>query len=498
MTNAKKNYPTLYQANTRVWLNSLSKKLGKKAMLDDIPDQELDHIRDMGFEWVWLLSIWQTGTKGKEISRTNPDWLEEFEKTLPDLKMGDIEGSGFAITAYEVHKDMGGNGALLRLREKMKERGLNLMLDFVPNHTAIDHEWVQKHPEFYIEGTEEELQREAHNYTPLRIKKKERAFAHGRDPFFPCWPDTLQLNYANPDLHQAMIGELEKISGLCDGVRCDMAMLVTPSVFVKTWKRESGLFWPKAIQKIKSLNPEFKFIAEVYWNMEWELQLEGFDYTYDKRLLDRLIEGKSRPVREHLKAELEYQSRTVRFLENHDESRAAATFDQKKHEAAAIITYFSPGLRFFHQGQLEGKRTHISSHLVRGPHEPVDPDLQRFYNRLLEVLKNPLFEKGRWKLLDAKATWSGNGTWESFIAFSWEGSYSKTGVVVVNYAPYSSQCFLQLPLPYLADKKWKLQNMMGEEYYERVGNSMLSEGLFLDMPAWHYHVFEFKPLKKTL
>jgi hypothetical protein len=116
---------------------------------------------------------------------------------------------------------------------------------------------------------------------------------------------------------------------------------------------------------------------------------------------------------------------------------------------------------------------------------------------LLEVLKNPLFEKGRWKLLDAKATWSGNGTWESFIAFSWEGSQNRTGIVVVNYAPYSGQCFLQLPLPYLADKKWKLQNMMGNEYYERDGNSLLSQGLFLDIPAWHYHVFEFKQMKKT-
>ncbi|MCL6258325.1 alpha-amylase family glycosyl hydrolase [Aquiflexum sp. TKW24L] len=496
MTKAKRNYPTLYQVNIRVWLNSISIKLCKRATLDDIPDHELDKIKEMGFEWVWLMGIWQTGSRGKEISRTNQDLLDEFERTLPDLKMGDIGGSGFAITSYEIHGDLGGNEALGRIKKKMKEKGLFLMLDFVPNHTAIDHQWVTTHPEFYIEGSRDDLQREPQNYISIPSKDKERIFAYGRDPFFSGWPDTLQLDYSNPELQKAMEIELGKVVKLCDGIHCDMAMLVIPSVFEKTWGKSCDSFWPKAIQKIKSKNPEFKFLAEVYWDLEWELQLQGFDYTYDKKLLDRLTEGKSQPIRDHLSAGLEYQGHTVRFLENHDEPRAASIFDQKKHEAAAIITYYSPGVRFFHQGQLEGKKTRISTHLIRGPHEPVDPVLHQFYLRLLQVLKNPLFEKGRWRLLDTKETWHGNSTWDSFVAFSWESSQNKMGVVVVNYAPYSGECFLELPLPYLTDKTWSLQNLMGDEIYVREGNSLLSEGLFLDMPAWHYHVFEFKQLKK--
>lgn len=492
----KNNFPTLYQINTRVWLNSLSNKLGKHVTLDEIPDGELEKIKELGFEWIWLMGIWQTGGKGKEVSRTNQDWLEEFEKTLPDLKMGDIEGSGFAITRYEVHKNLGGNEALVRIREKMRSKGLNLMLDFVPNHTAIDHEWVQQHPEYYIEGGPEDLHREPVNYKQVKIKNETRIFAHGRDPFFPGWTDTLQLNYSNPGLHQAMIQELEKISEHCDGVRCDMAMLITSEVFKKTWERNSKPFWPKAIQKIKSKYPSFKFMAEVYWDLEWQLQVQGFDFTYDKKLLDRLLEGRPGPIRDHLKAGLEYQSRTVRFIENHDETRAAARFEPKKHEAAAVITYFSPGMRFFHQGQLEGKKIHLSTHLVRCPHEPIEPVLQKFYGNLLEVLKNPLFEKGRWKLLEPKASWHGNGTFDSFISFSWENGQNKIGIVVVNYSPFPSQCFLQLPLPFLADKKWRLQNLMGDESYDRDGNRMVSQGLFLDMPPWHYHVFELKELKK--
>ena len=122
--------------------------------------------------------------------------------------------------------------------------------------------------------------------------------------------------------------------------------------------------------------PHFCFMAEVYWDMEWTMQQQGFDYAYDKRLYDRLREGHARPVREHFHAGLDYQNKLARFLENHDEPRAAATFAPEVHEAAAVITFLSPGLRFFHQGQFEGRKKRISPHLVRGPEEPVDQKLQ--------------------------------------------------------------------------------------------------------------------------
>ena len=124
-------------------------------------------------------------------------------------------------------------------------------------------------------------------------------------------------------------------------------------------------------------------MAEVYWDLEWTLQQQGFDYTYDKRLYDRLREGHARPVREHFHAGLDYQNKLARFLENHDEPRAAATFPPEVHEAAAVITFLSPGLRFFHQGQFEGRKKRISPHLCRGPDEPVDQQLEQFYDRLL-------------------------------------------------------------------------------------------------------------------
>jgi len=272
-------HPSLYQVNTRVWLTSLSKTLGRPATLDDIPDAALDRMAGMGFDWVWFLSVWQTGAAGRRISRENRDWQKEFRDTLPDLRDEDIGGSGFAITAYAVPADLGGDAALARLRRRLAKRGLKLMLDFVPNHMALDHPWVEDHPDYFVPGTEDALAREPQNYLRVKREKGDVILAYGRDPYFSGWPDTLQLDYSNPRLQEAMIRELEIIAGQCDGVRCDMAMLVLPEVFERTWGRKPPQFWPQAIRRVRELVPDFCFMAEVYWDMEWTMQQQGFDYT---------------------------------------------------------------------------------------------------------------------------------------------------------------------------------------------------------------------------
>ena len=145
--NANPGHPSLYQINTRVWLTGLSEFIGRPATLDDIPDAELDRLAGMGFDWVWFLSVWQTGPAAQQVSRSNAGWHKEFQETLPDLREEDIAGSGFAIQDYTIHRALGGAAALARLRERMQERRLKLMLDFVPNHMAPDHPWIDEHPE---------------------------------------------------------------------------------------------------------------------------------------------------------------------------------------------------------------------------------------------------------------------------------------------------------------------------------------------------------------
>jgi glycosidase len=417
---ANTSYPLLYQINTRVWLNELSRQLGRPATLDDIADTDLDHLAELGFDWVWLLSVWQTGEASRAVSRSRADWRREFEQTLPDLCEEDIAGSGFAITGYQVAEALGGNAALVRLRRRLKARGLQLLLDFVPNRMALDHPWVDRHPEYFVAGSESDLARDPENYCWLHPASGKKVFAHGRDPFFPGWPDTLQLNYGNPVLQVAMSEELRKVAQLCDGVRCDMAMLILPEVFERTWGIRPEPFWPRAIETVHREYPRFLLMAEVYWDLEWTLQQQGFDYTYDKRLYDRLRDGHARPVRDHLRAGMDFQNKLARFLENHDEPRAATTFPPGLHEAAAVMTYLAPGLRLFHQGQFEGRRKRISPHLGRGPDEPPDPTVQAFYDRLLAVLRRPAVRQGRWQLLECLPAWAGNWTSDGFVAYAWE------------------------------------------------------------------------------
>src|SRR5262245_7831262 len=488
------HYPLLYQINTRVWLTALSRQLGRRAILDDIPDSELDRLAELGFDWLWFLSVWQTGLAAQQVSRSNAEWRHEFQQTLPDLREEDIRGSGFAITCYTMHQELGGDDALARLRERLRKRGLRLMLDFVPNHMGLDHPWVQDHPDYFVAGTELDLARTPQNYTRVKRPRGDLLLAYGRDPYFAGWPDTLQLNYGNPATQEAMIGELLKIAGQCDGVRCDMAMLVLPEVFERTWSIPCKAFWPDATERVRKKSPNFRFMAEVYWDLEWTMLQQGFDYAYDKRLYDRLRDGHARPVREHFHAGLDYQNKLARFLENHDEPRAAATFPLEIHEAAAVLTFLSPGLRFFHQGQFEGKKKRISPHLVRGPDEPVDQKLKQFYERLLAVLRDPIVRNGNWQSLGCVSAWEGNWTQDWFIAFAWQGPNEERLLVTVNYAPNQSQCYVRLPFANLREQYWRLDDLLGDARYDRGGSELESRGLYLDVAPWGYHAFKLRKL----
>jgi len=491
-------YPSLYQINTRVYLSELAVELGRPATLDDIPDRTLEKWAETGFDLIWFLGIWQTGPAGRQVSQTNPGMLAEYQRALGDLLPSDIYGSCFAIQEYRAHYDFGGEEALLRLRNRLHEHGLRLILDFVPNHTALDHPWINEHPEYYVEGNIEKLAAEPQNYCRLKIGSEERILAHGRDPNFSGWSDTAQLNYRNPALQEAMICVLQRIADRCDGVRCDMAMLILPEVFENTWGIPVNSYWPQAISSVREKFPGFLFLAEVYWDFERHLQQNGFDYTYDKRLYDCLREGKARLVQEHLLANRNSQDKQVRFLENHDEVRAAAAFSPQIHRPAAILAFLAPGLRFFHQGQFEGRKIHIPVQLQRRPVEPADHAITEFYRELLRCLKDPVFREGDWNLLMCSPAWQGNRTSDSFVVYSWTAKSGEKRLVAVNYSDNQSQCYVAIQWTDLQGKLCQLRDRMGTAVYERNGNELAETGLYLDMPAWGYHVFEVTVLKKDI
>jgi hypothetical protein len=495
-------HPTLYQFNTRVLLGELGRSLGRPATLADFPDAFLDKIAERGFEWVWPLGVWQTGPAGREISRTRPSLRDSYAHDLPDWRDDDVVGSPFAIQAYDVNRDFGGDSALAGLRERLGKRRLKLLLDFVPNHVAPDHPWVTAHPEFFIEGTDEDVAREPQNWGRFPAGRGSRVLAFGRDPYFPGWPDAVQLNYRHAGLREAMLGELGRVSERCDGVRCDMAMLVQPQIFQRTWgdrarprdgsPPQDAPFWPDAIGRIKRRKPEFVFVAEVYWDMEWELQQAGFTYTYDKRLYDRLVSREARPVREHLMAAPDFQNHSLRFLENHDEPRAAATFQPPAmHMASAVITFFVPGLRFFYEGELEGRRARASMHLGRRVAEERDEEIAAFYERLLMVLRRPEVHEGSWRLLSPRQAWDGNPTADRFIVGLWELGEERL-LTVANFGDTQAQCYVTVDVPALAGRRAVLTDLLGDARYERDGKELSTVGMYLDLPAWGRHIFDLR------
>jgi hypothetical protein len=481
------SHSALYEINTRVLLTQLTQKLGRHATLLDIPDRYLDQLASDGFNWLWLLGLWKTGCAARRLSQSSASLQKELEHLVPGFRTKDVFGSCFSIQAYDVHPDFGGNPALERLRARIHARGMRLLLDFVPNHTAPDHEWVRMNPHFYISGTQEQLEREPHNYVQIA---PGYILAHGRGPHVAAWTDTLQLNYANPDLQYAMASELERIAGLCDGVRCEMAMLVLPDVFEKTWGHRPPPFWPDAIRRTRARKPEFLFMAEAYWGLESALQDQGFDYTWDKGLYDRLRQGKPRAIREYLRAGADFQRRSVRFLENHNESRAAKIFPEGQHQAAAVLTCLSQGMALFHQGQLDGAARQISLHLNRSPSEPVNMRLRDFYNRLLRCLRNPALSVGEWRLLECEPAWNGNWTSSCYICFAWRTSTRPPLVGTVNFAPHQSQCYVRIPFEDFRGKEIRLRDLMSDVVYLRHGSELIDRGLYLDVPAWAHHVFE--------
>jgi hypothetical protein len=483
--------PSLYQINTKVLLS----ELGPGATLDDIPNSFLDRIAERGFDWVWLLGVWCIGPTGQKISRERREWHGEYEVVLPDLREDDISGSPFAVCSYTTDPTIGGDRELAHFRERLEQRGINLLLDFVPNHIGFDHPWVQERPDFLIRGDATDLAQSPECWTMLA---NGTIAAFGKDPNYPGWPDTLQLNFFNPHLRAAMAGELRNVATRCSGVRCDMAMLIEPEVFARTWQGRAEAtegfrdpWWPEAIEHVRLDHPHFLFLAEVYWDYEAKLQGHGFTYTYDKVLYDRLIHHEAKRLAERLRSPASPPHRMTHFLENHDEPRITTKLPPREHKAAAVITYLAPGMRFFFDGQLEGKRARVPVHLRRGPIEEADPHVVEIYERLLPIINSPAGKEGLWQLLRCTPAWEGNPTDSNFVVYH-IAHESGDLLVAVNYVNYRGQCFVQTPPGPPHAGTALLKDLLSDTQYERSAADLSVRGLYLDVEGFTAHVFSLR------
>jgi hypothetical protein len=275
-----------------------------------------------------------------------------------------------------------------------------------------------------------------------------------------------------------------------------MAMLMINEVFGRTWGERAGPapaedFWPVQFSRVKAAHPDLVFIAEAYWDMEWELQQQGFDYCYDKRLYDRLVHESADSVRGHLQAATDYQEHLIRFIENHDEPRAAATFGPAQARAAAVVMSTLQGARLYHDGQLEGRRTRIPVFLRRGPDEPVDADLHDFYARLVRAVAETGLRDGDWALCECTG-WPDNDSHRRLVAWCWSNATGRY-LVVVNLSDASGQARVRLPWADLPQRSWRLADRLDQRSFERDGDELAGQGLYVALDPWASHFLAVQP-----
>jgi glycosidase len=440
------------------------------------------------------MGVWERSPAGIAIANRNENLLADFRQALPDFRPADNVGSPYCVRRYEVDQHIGGRAGLAVARQELTKRGMRLLLDFVPNHVAPDHPWTREHPEYFIHGTLDEARNDPASFVEI----DGTVFACGKDPYFPAWPDVLQLNAFSPGLRTQVVQALSDIASQCDGVRCDMAMLLLNSVFERTWGGRAGPrpateYWEAVIPAIKHANPDFLFIAEAYWDLEWELQQKGFDFCYDKRLYDRIEHDNAESVRLHLCADPAYQDGLLRFLENHDEPRAAAVFAPAKERAAAVVTSTLTGVRMFHEGQFEGRKVRLPVFLGRRPDEPIDLELQNFYTNLLASINSPVFRAGQWRLCE-RSGWPDNQSCQNIVAWRWSKDEERY-LIAVNLSDAPAQALVHVAWDDLAGHNWILRDKLSGVTYQPSGDDLQAAGLYIAMGPWSQYFFQCSVVK---
>ncbi len=483
----------LYEINTRVWI----KRFGKNATLISIPDEIFIELAKLGFESVWLMGVWKTCDSLIEKCCFTPDLISSYTKALKDWEKNDVIGSPYAIDCYELNPLLGKTSDLLKLKEKLNNIGLKLILDFVPNHFGAESKFIGTNPEVFLEADEDLLQKD-----PLTFFKPEisgNVFVHGRDPFFLPWTDTIQVNYFNPAARNFMIRQLFNIAEYCDGVRCDMAMLPLNNVFHNTWlgvlnrfeyKIPEEEFWKEAIKKIKKRYPDFIFLAETYWDLEMQLQQLGFDFTYDKQLTDHLVAGDVANIKSFLFADHDYQMKSVRFIENHDEERAVTKFGNERSMAAATVISTIKGMKLYFDGQFEGWKTKLPLQLGREPEERTTQRVKSFYGKILEITKDKIFREGSWTMIDPIPAGEGNISFQNFFTWIWDYK-NDLRIVVINYSAVTSQCRLRILIDSDKENITLIDLLTGDEYLRSI-KEIETPGLFIELKGFHSHIFSIK------
>lgn len=340
----------IFQINSRV----LHKR--QNCNLDCIDITYWQSLKDKGFDAIWIMGIW----KICEYS------FNEAKKIYAQYPPETIVGSCFAIDSYTPDSFV---GDILKLKTKLNSVGLKLILDFIPNHFGCMSSFFVNHPDLFLKPKNHNLKTNDSNKLPLQWTSSEEGlntntfeyqnqrYFLAKDPHYEPWSDVVQLNYSKPETIVAMQQELINISKLCNGVRCDMTMLMLPEIFEQTWGIKALDFWHEAIAKVEAINPSFIFIAEVYWNLEKQMIKQGFDLVYNKSFLDGIVNNNE--TKSNYAKEIIQTGKSIIFLENHDESRINSLFEPDKVKELTDFMFAQNSSILIQDGQLESTKERL-------------------------------------------------------------------------------------------------------------------------------------------
>jgi len=487
------SHPHLYELNTWTWLEQLSARLKKNITLAGVPDSEWDALAAQGFHIVWLMGVWQRSPISRRMNVEDPGNIPQFNLALPGWKPEDVISSPYSVAGYAPDPRIGSWEALDAAREKLRSRGIALFLDFVGNHSALDHPWMREHPEFYVQASQEAFQQNPSLYYTQSTPQGPQYIALAKDPYFPPWQDVAQLNHFNPGLRAAQIADLRTIAAHCDGIRCDMAMLQLNDIFNANWRHLLGdtptpekEFWTEAHAAVSNLT----LLAEAYWGTEQRLLDLGFSYSYDKTLYDALRDHNITQIRERLSTLPERQSDFARFMENHDEPRRPQIFPNDRLVADGTLLGTLPGMRFYHQGELEGRRIHLPITLRIAADEPPDPISTNFFRKILQITRQNVFHEGKWNLLDVAP--EGDAPPDALLVYEWR-SPKAWKIIAVNLAAYTSQGRVHLADRVSPAQNYTFNDELNNVRYDRSGQELHNLGLFVRRDAFQAHLFDITP-----
>ena len=391
----------LIAKNSYVWLEQLSRKYGHWIRtLDQIPDEELDLLRDQGFTGLWLIGLWERSRASQRIKQ----------------RMGatDAVASAYSLHSYDIAEDLGGWPALENLRQRAWQRGVRLSADMVPNHMGIDSNWVIEHPDWFLsvpyppfpsysfksENLSDDIRvgiyLEDHYYdktdAAVVFQRRDhfsgdvRYIYHGNDGTSFPWNDTAQLDYLKAEVREAVIQTILHVARNFPIIRFDAAMTLAKKHIQRLWFPEPGAggaipsrsehgmtraefdaaipeeFWREVVDRVAAEVPDTLLLAEAFWLLEgYFVRTLGMHRVYNSAFMHMFRDEDNAKYRLAIKNTLEFDpqilKRYVNFMNNPDEKTAIEQFgNSDKYFGVATVLSTLPGLPMFGHGQIEGFR----------------------------------------------------------------------------------------------------------------------------------------------